>query len=472
MIEDLDLLVEGTVITMDPQRRVLAEGAVGVSGTRIVAVGTAAELRAAYRPARTLGGPRRFVIPGLIDCHNHLAQTLVREFGFEDLPNVFRVYIPAERLMSAQDARASALLGIAQLLRAGVTTVAETTSTAGHEQVIAETVLATGIRCALARGQGDRQVSFASSYAQISQRSSYRDDPARQKDVLAGIEDFLRTWSRPGRDRIRPWIHGGSVASCSDAQILRLAELAEAYDSGVMYHVNRDREEIELSVALIRRRPIEQLNVIGALSDRLLCIHAMLTTHREIHLLAAAGASVAHAPVVCNDLMTAVTEVPAMRAAGIPVGLACDTVLNDILAVMRTAVTVHNQHTGVPLFDPASFTCDDAFTMGTIEGARALRWDHEIGSLEVGKAADIVIVNGDNTRLTPTRDPITALVRFGLSSDVESVVVAGELLLEGGSLLSISEPEVIDAAVEVSAKFGADLDARRYRPLSHDMLAR
>ena len=114
-----------------------------------------------------LGGPHRFVIPGLIDCHNHLAQALVRDYALEDLPNIYRIYIPAEMAMDADDARVSAQVGIAQLLRSGATTVAETTCTPEHEDSITQTVMETGIRCAMARGTGDRATELASNYAQI-----------------------------------------------------------------------------------------------------------------------------------------------------------------------------------------------------------------------------------------------------------------------------------------------------------------
>ncbi len=156
MPEHVDALIEGTVITMDADRRVIRDGAVAVRDGRIAAVGEADELRARFAAEKSLGGARRFVIPGLIDCHNHLAQALVRDYALEDLPNIYRIYIPAEMAMDVDDARVSAQVGIAQLLRAGVTTVAETTCTPEHEEPIAQTVMETGIRCAMARGTGDR----------------------------------------------------------------------------------------------------------------------------------------------------------------------------------------------------------------------------------------------------------------------------------------------------------------------------
>jgi cytosine/adenosine deaminase-related metal-dependent hydrolase len=466
MPEPIDLLIEGTVVTMDGKRRVFRDGAVAVRGDRIVAVDEAAELRERYEPARRLGGRRRMVLPGLIDCHNHLAQALVREYALEDYPNIYRVYIPCEMAMDETDAEVSAKFGISQLLRAGVTTVAETTCTREHEEPIAQTVMETGIRCAMARGLGDRSSRLASNYEQIDERSTYADDPGLLREDLAITEEWLGRWSVEGQGRLRPWIHNLGVPSCSDDRFLATQELARKHDSGVMCHINRDREEIELAFSLFGERPIEHLHSIGALDDRFLAIHAMLTTDREIKMLAEAGTAVAHAPIVCTDIVSAVTKVVSMRAAGVTVGLGCDTVINDLFKVMRIAFVMHGQASGIPLYDPVALTTEDAITMATIDAARALRWDHEIGSLEEGKAADVVVVDAENTRLTPAYQPIGTLVRYAVGTDVESVVVAGRVVVDDGRVLTIDEAPLLDEAVRLGDKLGAVLGPRRYRPLA------
>jgi 5-methylthioadenosine/S-adenosylhomocysteine deaminase len=182
-------------------------------------------------------------------------------------------------------------------------------------------------------------------------------------------------------------------------------------------------------------------------------------------MLAETGAGVAHAPVVCTDIVSAVTKVPTMRAAGVRVGLGCDTVINDILKVMRIAFIMHTQESGIRLFDPFTFTTGDAFAMGTIEAARLLRWDDEIGSLEEGKAADVTVVDGDNVRLFPAYDPIGTLVRYATGTDVASVLVAGKLVVDGGKVLTVDEPALLEEAARVGEKLGAALAHRRYRPL-------
>jgi cytosine/adenosine deaminase-related metal-dependent hydrolase len=463
--EQVETLVEGTVVTMDGERRVIRDGSVAVDKGKIVGVGKAADLRARFEAERTLGGARRFVIPGLIDCHNHLAQALVRDYALEDLPNIYRIYIPCEMALDADDAAVCAQFGIAQLLRSGVTTVAETTFTEEHEDAISRTILSTGIRAAMARGQGDRTSKLASNYEQVDEKSWYRDDPGRLEEDVARTEAFFRHWQSEGDGLIRPWVNNLGVPSCSDERFLRTKEIGERNGTGMMVHINRDREEVELAIALFGERPIEHLHRIGALGPGFVAIHAMLTTDREVEMLAKAGAGVAHAPVVCTDILSAVTKVPTMRAAGVVVGLGCDTVINDVLKVMRIAFIMHAAETGTRMFDPFGVTTKDVFAMGTVDAARLLRWDHEIGSLEPGKAADVVVVDGDNVRLTPAYDPIGTLVRYATGTDVESVLVNGRLVVDGGRVLTIDEPALLNEAERVGAMLGEALGPRRYRAM-------
>ena len=466
MTRTADFMVLGTVITSDPERRVFLDGAVAVQGSKIAAVGPRSEVEATYQAARRLGGPRDLVIPGLIDTHNHMAQALVRGMALEDLPNITRVYIPAEDVLGDDGIRTSSRMTMANLLRAGVTTTTDTTCTAEHEEAVGETALEMGIRCALAVGQRDRTSRLASNYEQLEGRSEYHDDPAMRADIVAHLEDFLTRWSQKGCGLVRPFIHAASVASLSDDLFGAARDLAERHDTMMMTHINRDREEIELCVSLFGCRPLEHLSRIGALGPRFLAIHAMLTTAREVRLLAEAGAKLSHAPVVCTDIVSAITDVVGMRAAGVTVGLGCDTVINDIMAVMRIAFFMHGQSAGIPLYDPIGFTTEDAFDMATIDGARALMWDDEIGSLEAGKAADLAVIDGENPRLSPRHNPVGSLVRYAAGTDTKSVLVNGRLVVDDGRVLTVDEAALLDEADEVAARIRDDLLPRRYWPLT------
>lgn len=465
MPEVADFLITGTVVTMDDDNRVIDDGAVAVVADRIAAVGEAADLESRYAAKRRLGGRRHFVIPGLIDCHNHMGQALVREFGHEDLPNIHRICIPVEMAMSPDDARVSADVMITQLLRAGVTTVAETTGTVAHEDAIAAAVMESGIRCVMARGKGDRTAHLASNYDQIEGKSWKKDDPKRLQDDLAACEAFIKTWQEKGRGRLRPWIHTGTVVGASDERFVAAKDLVDRLGAGLMTHIDRDREELEFSIAINGCRPLEHLYRLGVLGPNFLAIHAMLATDREVHLLAETDAKVAHSPFACTIIVSAVTRVTAMRAAGVTVGLGCDTVVNDLWRVMDTAFTMHTQNVGIPFYDPYGFTTLDVMTMATRDGARALGLDDEIGTLERAKRADITVIDGDNVRLAPAHDPVAVLVHFAMASDVRSVLVDGRLVVDDGRVLTIEQQGLVEAASAISTRLAEVMGPRRYRPL-------
>ena len=155
----------------------------------------------------------------------------------------------------------------------------ETTCTVAHEEPIAETVMETGIRCALARGMWDRESRLAGNYEQITEKSWYRDDPALLADDLAYTEEFFARWFEKGQGRLRPWVHNLGVPSCSDQRYLAGDELARKWGTGVMTHINRDREEIELAVSLFGHRPLEHLAAIGG-PDRAAGGHPRHAHHR------------------------------------------------------------------------------------------------------------------------------------------------------------------------------------------------
>jgi len=187
MTESVDYLITGTVITVDPDRRVFLDGAVAVTDGRIAAVGPREEVEASHEASARLGGPRDVVIPGLIDTHNHMAQALVRGMAAEDFPNITRIYIPAEDILGIEGIKTSARVTMTNLLRGGVTTTTDTTGTPEHEDAVGDTALEMGIRCALAVGQRDRTSRLASNYEQIEGRSEYSNDPSLRAENVAHI---------------------------------------------------------------------------------------------------------------------------------------------------------------------------------------------------------------------------------------------------------------------------------------------
>jgi len=463
--ESVDFLVSGTVITCDGQRRVLSDGAVAVRGSQILAVGERQELEGRFAPDERLGGSRAFVLPGLIDCHSHLAQALVRSLIAHELPMIYRLYLPAEEAMTLEQVGTSARLCMAQLLRSGVTTVAETTATPAHEDAIVAAVEETGMRVVMARGAGDQDYHHAGAYSQISGRSWAEPRSGEAQRDLSRTSQFLDRHPPAGDQPLRGAVLASHLTGFSCEYIQAAAALAEDRGTSFQMHVGRDREEVEFSLAVYGRRPVEQLAHLDVLSERLLAIHAILVTDREAGLLAGAGASVAHSPVECQNILNGVPRVQRLRQRGIAVGLGCDNAINDMWEVMRAAWVMHSSLGAIPDYDPEHLPAGDILDMATTDAARALCWHNGIGSLEAGKQADLVVVDGDAAHLVPVHDPVTELVRYGTRADVREVMVAGRLLVSDGRHTTIDTERLYAAAEEAAPSVAAAVTPRRYRPL-------
>ena len=463
--EPADYLVSGTVVTCDDQRSVLLDGAVAVRGSQIVAVGERTDLEDGFAPDRRLGGRRAFVLPGLIDCHSHLAQALVRSLIAHELPMIYRLYLPAEDAMTLDQVVVSARLCMAQLLRSGVTTVSETTATPAHEDAIVAAVEETGMRVVMARGAADQDSHHAGAYSQIIDRSWATPRPGEAASDLKRTSQFLDRHPPAGDQLLRGAVLASHITGFSADYIRSAAALAADRGASFQIHVGRDREEVEFSLAVYGRRPVEQLAHWDVLSARMLAIHAILVTDREAGLLAEAGASVAHSPVECQNILNGVPRVSRLRERGIAVGLGCDNAINDMWEVMRAAWVIHSTMGAIPDYDPEHLRAGDILDMATAEAARALRWHDGIGSIAAGKQADLVVIDGDSAHLMPVHDPITELVRYGTRADVRDVMVAGRLLLSAGVHTTIDTDRLFAEAEEAAPSVAAAVAPRRYRPL-------
>jgi 5-methylthioadenosine/S-adenosylhomocysteine deaminase len=461
----IDLVVLGRVITMNPRRDVVEDGAVAIAGRDIVAVGPRPTVLRTYEPARLLGGARAIVIPGMIDAHTHCAQAFVRALTAGELPMIPRIYVPAMRALSPEQAQAAVRLMIAQFLRAGITTVCEGTAILDHEEVTLAAFEEAGIRCCFARGTPDQDFAHASLYTQHTARSSTRMRPGEADADLARTEALLRRYPSHGPGRIRAAINTSAVLNFSEAYLCQAAHLARAHGTTMHVHVARDREEVEFVLAVWGRRPIERLADLNVLDAHLVAAHAVLATGSEIDLLGTGGSALTHAPVECVHNLNAVPDVQRFRRAGVRVGLGCDGQGNDMLATMRAALLVHGALWGIPRYEPDYLAAGDVFAMATIDAAGVLRWDDRVGSLEAGKAADLVILDGDAPHLMATQDPVTDLVRFGSRAEITQVMVDGRLLFDGGSYPTLDLTRIEAEARAGVAHVRAAVADRRYRPL-------
>ena len=421
--QSIDLLiVGGTVITMDDERRIIEDGAVAVTADKIVAVGKRADIMRGRTAKRTINTTGKLVIPGLINTHTHIPMTLFRGISDDlDLQDWLTKFIfPAEaKNVDEAFVRAGTRLGLAEMIRGGTTTycdmyyfedaIADETSKAGMRGVLGETVI-------------DFPVPDNKTYA----------------DGLAYSERFIKKWQN--HPLIIPAIAPHAPYTVSQEHLLQARDLSNRLKAPLVIHLAEANTETEFIQQKHKgMRPIEFVESIGFLTNRTIAAHVIQANDTELDILKKHGVGVAHNPQSNMKLAAGTAPVPMMLKKGLNVGLGTDgAASNNDLSMweeMDTAAKLHKLISG----DPKTLPAEQVFEMATIGGARALHMEDLIGSITVGKRADIAIVDMDGLHQTPMYNVFSHLVYATKASDVRTVIINGRVVMLDRRLLTLDE---------------------------------
>ena len=439
-----DLLITGgTVLTVDEPGTVVPEGAVAVRDGVIVAVGPAAEVAGRYEAAEVLDVRGCLVMPGLVNTHAHLAMNLFRGEADDVSLEVF-----LERLVAAElaqlDAAAVAVgveAALAECLRGGITTALDMY---WYPEAASEVADRVGFR--LLNGPSFMDVVDPDG----------RDFDAR----LAWAEDLL-TSRRAADPAACVWVMPHSAYLLSREQLDRVMDLARRFDARIHTHAAESAGETAASLDRHGERPIDVLDAAGVLGPRTVLAHGVQLDHAEIALLARRGAAVAHCPVSNLFLGCGIAPLPQLLQAGVPVGIGTDGAASsgalDMFAGIRLAAMLHKGVTQ----DPRTVGAERAVRLATAGGAAALGLGDVVGSLTVGRRADIVAVDLAGAHVVPNPD-VWSAAAYGLTSaDVRHTVVDGRVLLRDRVLQTIDEPAVLDRMTRLRRSRTADLQGAR-----------
>ena len=425
-VEHLDCLIRnGTVLTMDATGTSIARGGVAVKDGRIVDLGPDERLRS--RPAgQTLDARGGIIMPGMVNAHTHLPMSLFRGLA-DDLPleqwlneHIF----PAEAAHISPDSVAlGARLSAAEMLLGGTTTCCDGYFLAHR---IAEAVEEAGLRAVLGQGVIDFPAPGVA-------------DP---KENINAAETFVKEWQ--GRStRIRPSIFCHAPYTCS-ADTLRAAKRA-AEDQGVLFqiHVAETRSEARKCREAHGCSPVQYLDRLGLLNRRTLLVHAVWVDDTDIRIIGKRGARVVHCPESNMKLASGIAPIPDMLAAGVTVALGTDGCASnndlDLWAEMDAAAKLHK----VQRLDSTVMDAGAVLRMATIEGARAIGLDKETGSLEIGKQADLIVIDTNQPHLVPMYHPRSHLVYAVHAADVRHVLIAGRPVVRERQLQTIDRDALI-----------------------------
>ncbi|MBC7909511.1 MAG: amidohydrolase [Pyrinomonadaceae bacterium] len=421
----VDLIVRGgTIVTMDGERRVIEDGAVAVTGGRITAVGTRAEVEAKYTAREIIDARGKAIVPGLINGHTHVPMTLFRGLADDlDLNEWLTKYIfPAEaKNVTEEFVRVGTRLGLAEMIRGGTTTYADMYY---FEDAIADETAKAGVRGVL----GETVIDFPVA------------DNKTHEEAMAYTQKFVKKWQ--GHALITPAIAPHAPYTVSEEHLKAVRAFSDQTKAPILIHVAETRKEVEDSVKSKNARPVEYLSRINFLNDRVIAAHVVFADEGEIATLKRAGVGVVHNPQSNMKLASGVAPVPQMLVADLDLGLGTDgAASNNDLSMweeMDTAAKLHKVTSG----DPKVVSAQQAFEMATLRGARALHMEREIGSIAVGKRADLVIVDLDDLNQTPLYNIYSHLVYATKADDVRTVIIEGRIIMRDRRLLTLDENDI------------------------------
>ena len=429
----MDLIVSGgTVVTMDGPRRVIDNGAIAIKGGRIEAIGRAGDIDQRYAAREVVNATGKVVIPGLINGHTHVPMTLFRGLADDlDLQEWLNKYIfPAEaKNVTEEFVRVGTRLGLAEMIRGGTTTYCDMYY---FEDAIADETSKAGVRGVL----GETVIDFPVA------------DNKTNAEAMSYVETFVKKWQ--GNALVIPAIAPHAPYTVSEEHLKAIRAFSDRTGAPIVTHISETKREVDDSIKAKGASPIDYLNRIGFLNNRVVAAHVVWPTEEELGLLKKLGVGIVHNPQSNMKLASGVAPVPEMLKNDLPVGLGTDGAASNndlnIWEEIDTAALLHK----VISKDPKVVSAEEAFQMATIRGARALHLEKEIGSIEKGKRADIVIVDLDDLHQTPYYNIYSDLVYATKASDVRSVIVEGRVIMRDRRLLTLNEETI-------------KTDARRYR---------
>ncbi len=444
MQKQRSVLVTGNfVITVDSQRNIVRDGGVMIRDGRIIDVDKSALLKRRHRPEIKIHSDRGIILPGLIDCHVHLAQALIRGCA-DDMALLEwlkdRVW-PLQGAYTKEDGRTSALLCMLEMIKSGTTTFLEAMlhSRYGFDG-IAQTLEHSGMRGILSKIVMDE-------HGYGGQKSILHPGMVETREAsMTETKRMIGKWNGKADGRIGVWFGPRSVGACSPELYAETGRLARELGVGITMHLAEVEEDVKYCAREFGKSPAEFARDVGILGPKTVLAHTVWLDEKDIGILSSTKTSSCHCPSSNSKLASGIAKVPEMLRAGVNVALGCDggpsNNTYDMFREMKLAAILHKVQRGDPTVMPA----EKVLELATINGAKALNLEKEVGSLEVGKKADVIAVDTAKPHLAPGLNPVSDIVYAACGEDVSDVIVDGRVLMRKRQVLTIDEDEILEDA--------------------------
>ncbi len=416
------ILISGaTVITMESHDSVIKDGEIAIDGQRIIYVGSRGTAPADFNPDRVVDAGHMLAMPGFVNCHTHAAMTLLRSYA-DDLPLMKwleeKIW-PFEAKLEREDIYWGTMLCCLEMIRSGTTTFADMYF---HMNTVARAVEKSGMRADLSRGM-------------------IGTSPESDK-TIAYSRDFVKRWNGQANGRITVRLGPHAPYTCPPDYLKGVMELASELKVGIHIHLAETRDEINIINDKYGTTPIQLMDSIGLFEFPVLAAHCVHLDEKDIEILAAKKVGIAHNPESNMKLASGIAPVTDLLEAGAMVGLGTDGASSnnnlDMMEEMRSAALLQK----VATMDPLALPSFQALSMATVNGARVLGLGDEVGLIKPGYKADIILVDTRQPHLYPRHDWMAHMVYSAQSADVDTVIIDGNIVMEGRKVLTIDEEEV------------------------------
>jgi 5-methylthioadenosine/S-adenosylhomocysteine deaminase len=433
------MITHATLVTMNPSREIITDGALALRGQHIAGVGKTAEVEAQFDASETIDASRFVVTPGLINTHIHVTgEPLTKGFVPDDTDfqeNVFVWLIPMYATYNEEDERISSQMAAAEMLRSGTTTILEA-GTSRFTGAIVDGLTEIGIRARVGRWTWDLP----------SEPEVFRQTT---DEAIAGLEQVVSAYRSVADGRIKAWTSLIGHTTCSDSLWKAAKEIADKNGTGMTFHMSPAALDPEGFLERYGHRPMEHLAELGVLDDNVVIAHGIHVNDQEVKLLAQFNTTIAHCPTAALKEGYGATSAgmfPEMDEAGVNVALGTDGANSaNHYDLLRTAYLVAGIYKDARR-NPKLYTAERCLEMATLAGAQGLSALDEIGSLEVGKKADLVLHETNRPEWRPLINVAAQLVWSADGRSVHSVFVDGRRVVDDYHLTTIDEERLFDDA--------------------------
>jgi len=428
----VDIIVKnGWVLTMDQDSTLIEKGAVAVKGDRIVEVGLEDVLVCRYGVGKTIDAQGGIIMPGLVNTHTHAAMTCFRGLA-DDLPLMTWLedhIFPAEAKLTEDMVYKGTLLACAEMILSGTTTFCDMYL---FEDAVAEAAKRAGMRALV----GEVLYDFPSpNYGPMEKGLTY-------------TEDLIEKWQDDPLITIAVEPH--SPYLCAPDLLQKAKAIADRHRAPMVMHVSESEAEVLQLKEKYNKTPVEHLAHIGFLDPKLIAVHCVVMTEKDMDLLKAFDVKVAHDPESTMKLASGITPVPQLLERGVTVGIGTDGCASnnnlDMFQEIDTVAKVHKAQT----LDPTALDAQTVVRMATIDGARVLGLEDQIGSLAPGKKADIIVIDTSRPHLTPMYNVYSHLVYAVSGNDVVTAIVNGQVVMEDRALMPLDVDTVMEDVNQIA----------------------